>query len=167
MNITRKTLVVYSLFALSLGSCELNGSTEETPVSYLVKSDESTKVNQLGKLINLQKFRPEKVEFHHTYIKTINGNGSEEAPKDDYLQAVLYFDSQTFQKMSDLCKKADYALPNYRKKTFDFPWLSKELSIELENSDPNYHGHPDLFFESEGGKLWFLDQKVLFSRDIK
>ncbi|TSJ46344.1 hypothetical protein [Fluviicola chungangensis] len=168
MKVNRKIIVIYSLLILfSLGSCDLEGSSEEgTPTSYVVKADESTSVNKLGKLINLEKFRPEKVEFHHTFIETINGGGSDE-PKDDYLQAVLYFDSRTFKKMLDLCKKTDYALPNYRKKTFDFPWLSKELSTELENSDADYHGHPDLFFESEGGKLWFLDQKVLFYREIR
>ena len=69
--------------------------------------------------------------------------------------------------MLEISKDADYALPNYSKTTFDFPWLSKELSTELENSDPNYHGHPDLFFGTEKGKLWFLDQKVLFYKEIK
>ena len=166
MSINRKFIFIL-LASISLTSCELKGSEEDEQTSYVVKSDESTNINKLGKFINLEKFRPEKVEFHHTYIETINGNGSEEEPKEDYLQAVLYYDSVTFHKMLEAIEKADYALPNYSKTTFHFPWLNRELSMELENSDSNYHGHPDLFFGTEKGKLWFLDQKILFYREIK
>nr|WP_294859182.1 hypothetical protein [uncultured Fluviicola sp.] len=168
MTINPKTFFIGSLLVLlSLNSCELKGSEEEPVPSYLVKSDESSDIDKLGKLIDLEKFYPKKVMFHHTYIETINGNGSAEEPKDDYLQAVLYFDSLTFQKLIEQGKLADYALPNYQKKQFSFPWLSSELDSELENSDANYHGHPDLFFGNKGGKLWFLDQKVLFNLEIK
>ena len=164
---TIQTIFTYSLLALlSLGSCELFGSEEEKAPYYVVKTDESKDINKLGKLINLDKFRPKKIEFQHIYIETINGNGSEE-PKDDYLQVVLYFDPATFKKMLQMSGNADYPKPNYPRSLFEFPWLSSELDKELENSDPAYHGHPDLFFESEGGKIWFLDQKVLLYREIK
>lgn len=166
MTITGK-LIFILLASISFTSCELKGSEADEQTSYVVKADESTDINKLGKLINLETFRPEKVEYHHTYIETINGLGSEEEPKDDYLQAVLYFDSMTFHKMLEISRNADYALPNYSKTTFHFPWLSRELSTELENSDPGYHGHPDLFFGTEKGKLWFLDQKILFYKEIK
>lgn len=165
---TIKTFFTCILLAiLSLSSCELFNSEEEKAPYYVVKTDESKDINKLGKLINLEKFRPKKVEFQHIYIETVNGNGSAEEPKDDYLQAVLYFDSQTFEKMRDLTRMADYSFRKYSKKTFDFPWLSDELSDELENSDSLYHGHPDLFFESDGGKLWLMNKKVLFYREIK
>ena len=168
MTINPKTIFTFSLFALlSLGSCDLFQSEEEKAPYYVVKTDESKDINKLGKLINLEKFRPEKVQFQHTYIETVNGNGSAEEPKDDYLQAVLYFDSITFERMLNVTRLADYSFRNYSKKTFDFPWLSDELSDELENSDSLYHGHPDLFFESEGGKLWLMNKKVLFYREIR
>lgn len=163
----RKIFSCSLLILLSLNSCELKGPEEDTQTAYVVKSDESDDINKLGKLINLKNFRPKKVMYHHTYIETINGDGSASEPNDDYLQAVLYFDSLTFQKMLEITKKADYSLSNHSKTKFAFPWLSRELSNELENSNPGYHGHPDLFFESEGGKLWFLDQKVLLYREIK
>lgn len=169
MTIIRKTVFTYSLLALlSLGSCELKGSSEkETQTSYVVKSDESSDVSKLGKLINLEKFRPKKVTFHHTYIETINGYGSDAEPKDDYLQAVLYFDSLTFQKMLEMARNADYPSSKYSKTKFAFPWLDRGLSNELQSSASTYHGHPDLFFGTENGELWFLDKKILFYREIK
>lgn len=168
MTINSVKTAAYCLFiSFSFNSCELKESEEETQTAYVVKTDESTEINKLEKLINLEKFRPEKVTYSHVYIETINGNGSEEEPKDDYLQAVLYFDSATFKKMLELTKSADYSQPYYPKSQFSFPWLSRELSSELENSDSAYHGHPDLFFDTEDGRLWFLDQKVLFYKEIK
>lgn len=168
MTINPVKTVAYCLFiSLSFSSCELKKSEEETQTTYVVKSDESSDISKLGKLINLEKFRPKKITYHHTYIETVNGNDSETEPKDDYLQAVLYFDPMTFKKMLELSKYEDYSKPHYPKSQFSFPWLSRELSSELENADPAYHGHPDLFFDTEDGRLWFLDQKVLFYREVK
>jgi len=168
MTINRKNIFACGLLiSLSFSSCELKVPEEDTQTAYVVKSDESSDINKLGKLINLKNFRPEKIMYHHMYIETINGTGSEAEPKDDYLQAVLYFDSTTFQKMLEVSKNADYSLPNYSRGQFEFPWLERALFSELENSDSDYHGHPDLFFDTQDGKIWFLDQKILFYREIK
>ncbi len=169
MTINRKTVFTCSLLVLlSLGSCELQEpSYKETQTSYVDKSDESSDVSKLEKLINLEQFRPKKATFHHTYIETINGDGSDAEPKDDYLQAVLYFDSLTFQKMLEVARNADYPASKHSKTKFAFPWLDRALSNELESSASTYYGHPDLFFGTENGELWFLDKKILFYREIK
>ena len=72
MTINQKFIFIL-LASISLTSCELKGLEADEQASYVVKADESTNIHKLGKLINLEKFRPEKVEYHHTYIENING----------------------------------------------------------------------------------------------
>jgi hypothetical protein len=165
---TIKTIFIGSLLALlSLGSCELFESEEEKAPYYVVKTDESKDINKLGKLINLENFRPEKVDFQHIYIETVNGNGSEE-PKDDYLQAVLYFDAPTFQRLQDNLQKMSTALRKHNRSQFEFPWLDDSLRNQLKNSEGKYYnGYMGDLFGEKQAKLWLLDKKVLLYREIK
>ncbi len=165
---TIQTIFTCSLLALlSLGSCELFESEEEKAPYYVVKTDESKDLNKLGKLINLENYRPEKAQFQHIYIETVNGNGSEE-PKDDYLQVVLYFDAQTFRKLQDNLQKMSTALRKHNRSQFEFPWLDDSLLTELKNSEGKYYnGYMGGFFGENQAKLWLLDQKVLLYREIK
>lgn len=104
----------------------------------------SSDIDELGKLLDFKTYRPTKVQFR-CVRKTASNENKE---RSDYsLQAVLYFDSLTMEKMFDFDRHADYLSPDYKKESFMFNWLDINVLKEMENSSPNYHGHPDFFLE--------------------
>lgn len=125
----------------------------------------STDIEQLSKLLDFKIHKPIRVKYKYVLI---DNSGQHErltvpGPSDYSLQALLYFDSLTMEKFHDFDRYADYPSPNYDKSEFKFDWLDKDILTELENSNPNYHGHPDFFFKSRG-KAWYLYRKILISK---
>ena len=133
------------------------GTTTEGNKSTTISTDTS----QLSKIVNIQRFRPTGVKFKYVLIDN-SGKGERvtvPGPSDSYLEAVLYFDSTTFNELRTSYFSVDYPSPGYRKEQFNFDWLDTALKNELMQSDTAYHGHPDIFIGK--GKLWFLHNKVL------
>ncbi len=126
----------------------------------------STNIEKLGQLLDFKTYKPAKVKFNYTAIDNSGQNQrlSVPGPSDYSLQALLYFDSLTFEKFLNYDRNADYPSPNYSRDEFKFDWLDKEILTELNNSKENYHGHPDFFFGTTNGKLWYLDKKILISK---
>ncbi|MGX7668740.1 hypothetical protein [Flavobacterium pedocola] len=125
----------------------------------------STDIKKLEKLLNLKDYKPTKVKFKYTFIDNSGQNErlSVPGPSDYSIEALLYFDSKTFEKFYAFDKTADYPSPNYQLEDFRFDWLDKEILAELLNSDKNYHGHPDFFFDTINGQSWYLDNKILIT----
>jgi hypothetical protein len=166
-NLTNiSAFLIIALFAISI-SCEK--SAGEKPLATDIPSEQeidsaniktliSTDIVKLEKLLNFKIFRPKAVKFK--YILYDNSGRPVPGPSDSYLQAILYFDDQTFQKIRDHDKTADFPLPEFSKEQFQFDWLDKTTSVELENSDKAKSARPDFFFSSNG-KCWYLDNKIL------
>ena len=123
----------------------------------------STDIDRLGKLLNFKTYRPVKVRFKHVFRDNSGQNRrlTVPGPSDYSLQALLYFDSLTFEQFLEFDRHADYPSPDYNRTDFAFNWLDKEILTEPENSDKDYRGHPDFFFGTADGKLWYLDGKIL------
>jgi hypothetical protein len=155
------------LSLVTLVSCVQKGE-ENSEGKYMVRVLDSSKISELEKLINLKQFRPEKVTFRYIFIDSTGQNDPDYLPElsqDNSLQAVLYFDSVTFRKMMAQSILMDYAFATHKKQTFNFEFLDEQVSEELRKSDEKtYHGHPDLFFGTNEGKLWILDRKILLSK---
>lgn len=166
-----RKLILISLI-LILFSCKNNNENvdkiESNSKTEIVKinnktTEISTDVIQLQKLINLSEFKPEKVKFKYTFID--NSQGRVPGPSDSYLEAVLYFDEKTMEKIWGIDKNADFPNSNYQKQNFKFDWLDKETIFELKNSDSIKNGHPDLIFGTNSGKCWYLKNKILLSEN--
>lgn len=128
-----------------------------------ITTEISTDINQLQKLINLSRFKPEKVKFKYTFID--NSKGRVPGPSDSYLEAVLYFDDKTMEKIWKTDINIDFPIPNYQKQDFKFDWFDKLAISELEKSDSLKNVHPDLIFGTNNGKCWYLKDKVLFLKE--
>jgi hypothetical protein len=161
------SFIISGILSITLVSCMQNKG-ENGEGKYMVRILDSSKISELEKLINLEQFRPEKVNFRYIFIDSTGQNDPNYLPglsKYNSLQAVLYFDSVTFSKMMAQAVLMDYAFATHKKQTFNFEFLNEQVSKELKKSDEEtYHGHPDLFFGSNGGKLWILDRKILLSK---
>jgi hypothetical protein len=122
----------------------------------------STEIDKLGRLLDLKTYPPVKVEFKYFLIDNSGKNErlAVPGPSDFTLEALLYFDTLTFGKILEAGKVVDSAMPNYQKSEFRFDWLDADVLTWLEDSDPDYHGHPDFFFHSKG-KTWYLHNKIL------
>jgi hypothetical protein len=124
----------------------------------------STDTAKLSKLIDLKVYKPTHARFKYTFIDNSGQNErlSIPGPSDSYLQALLYFDSSTFNQLKKNYFNVDYPSPNYNRFDFGFDWLDADVKKELMQSDTGYHGHPDYFLGSGGrGKLWLLKNRVL------
>ena len=154
-----------------------NDNSKDNPTTTVVSKDSvikngnlttiiSTDIEKLGRLLNFKSYKPTKVKFKYTFIDNTGQNErlSVPGPSDYSLQALLYFDSMTFEKFLDYDRNADYPSPNYNKDEFKFDWLDKEVLRELDNSKENYHGHPNFFFRTTNSKAWYLNKKILISK---
>ena len=110
----------------------------------------STDIQALGKQLDFKKYKPKSVAY--------------KAGEDEFsdLEAVLYFDSETFKKLQEEYAAIDYTAPGYKTADFNFSWLDENVKKELTESPKEYSGHPDMFFGENGvNKLWILNDKVL------
>lgn len=148
--IRRMKKMLFLSFLICLFSC--GGTTHEKRLS--------NSVADLDRHLDFSAYHPSAVKFEYTF--TDNSKGPLTGPSDSTLEAVLYFDPETFRKLADEYKNVDYTAPGMRASDFNFKWLDKELQDELAKSPPGYTGHPDVFFtKSNTAVLWLLDNKVL------
>lgn len=145
-------------------SCKENNGNTEVKTTNKTQSnitiEISTDKNKLKKLINLSDFNPQEVKFKYTFMD--NSKGRIAGPSNSFLEAVLYFDDKTMEKIWKIDKNTDFPIPDYRKRDFKFDWLDKEIILELERSDSLKNPHPDFIFGTENGKCWYLKNKILF-----
>ena len=142
---------------------EDNDTTNKGNISTTISTDTS----KLSKLIDINVFKPTHVKFKYIFIDNSGQNErlSVPGPSDNYLEAVLYFDTTTFNALRTKYFKADYPSPNFDKQSFNFEWLDNDIKNELMKSDTNYHGHPDFFLGlGQSSKLWLLENKLLLTR---
>lgn len=151
-----------SFFLFSLLSCEQEQGENQTILN--AETTISTDIDKLAALLDFETYKPTKVKFKYVSIDHSQKNETVSKSSDYSLQALLYFDSLTFEKFHEFDRHADYIPPNYTKEEFTFDWLDKEVLTELENANPNYHGHPDFFFRTTNGKSWYLDKKILIQK---
>lgn len=126
----------------------------------------STDTSKLSRLINIRDYKPTSAKFKYVFADNSGKNErlTVPGPSDSYLQAVLYFDEKTFQKLKKKYFAIDNTSPTYSQTEFSFDWLDVDLKEELLRSDTSYHGHRDNFLGlGQSGKLWFLNNKVLLS----
>ncbi|WP_300570392.1 hypothetical protein [Flavobacterium sp.] len=142
---------------------ESDTETDSITVKDNVSTTISTDIDKLGKILDFETYKPTKVKFKYTLIDNSGQNKrlSTPGPSDYSLEALLYFDAETFEKFYEFDRYADYPSPEYNREEFKFEWLDKEILLELENSNKDYEGHPDFFFTEVNGKSWYLDGKIL------
>jgi len=151
------------IVTLLLFSCKEDGEKKRSQIS---SKDGTTIIHtdtaSLSKFIDITTYKPTQVKFKLIFADTREKDDSSIAhePSENSLQALLYFDSITFNKLRENYFYIDYTSPNYTKSDFNFTWLEKDIREELLKSDTNYYGHPD-FFLGKNGKLWLLHNKIL------
>ncbi|MGG9962287.1 hypothetical protein [Ferruginibacter sp. SUN106] len=130
-----------------------------------VKTTISTDTAALGRLISLKYYHPRSVKFLYSFIDNSGtADRSVPGPSDYTLQAVLYFDSATFQSIVTDYMKPDWVSPHYTKEEFNFSWLDTTVKKELLQTDSSYHGHIDLFWNEPNNPnchTWMLHNKLL------
>jgi hypothetical protein len=177
--------VVGLSIAVSFAACHYHDGRQAIPITSTAKKEFiakdsvvidgkktttiSTSIDALGTLLNFKTCRPAQVKYKYIFIDNSGRNErlSVPGPSDYYLEALLCYDSVTFNKIREIYGHTDDmmtpAMPTYNKNEFMFDWLDKSTLNELENSPKNYYGHPD-FFSGVKGKLWFLDKKILLAK---
>ena len=148
--------------------CACTGPGSKNDTSTVTSGNSSTTISTdsaaLSKIIDLTAFRPARIKFKYTFIDN-SGQGqrlSVPGPSDSQLEALLVFDSASFEKLAQKYSGVDYAPPAFSKMNFNFDWLDAATRTELLQSDSNYHGHPDLVFTAgPQTRLWLLKNKVL------
>lgn len=156
-------IIITSILVLSCGQQKDivdNETTKAGNISITISADSS----KLSRIINIHSYRPTQVKFKYSFIDNSGNNDrlSVPGPLDNYLEAVMYFDTITFKALKAKYFEADYPSPNFDKLSFNFDWLDNDTKNELMKSDTNYQGHPDFFFGlGHSGKLWLLNNKLL------
>ncbi|MFT3681357.1 MAG: hypothetical protein QM791_13855 [Ferruginibacter sp.] len=127
----------------------------------------STDTAILSKLIDISIHKPTETKFKYTFIDNSGGNDrlTVPGPSDSYLEAIIYFDSVTFNQLKASYFNGFYSSPGYNKEEFNYEWLNENDRSELMKTDTAYHGHTDHSFGlGPYGKLWLLHNKVLLKK---
>lgn len=115
----------------------------------------------LGKVLNLQKFKPDSVVFHLSGFDIGKYVKDSIKSKSFKLEAVLYYEEHVYGSVLEKYMEEGFPKGNYEKEDFCFGWLNENLSAELNLSKVEYKGNPDIFLGTNGGaELWFSDKKV-------
>ena len=154
-----------ALLFVAFLSCGRNKSIDtKTTTEGNVTTTTSTDPEKLSRWIDIREYRPRKVKFKHIVAdnsakaKSLSVPG----PSSQVLEAILYFDTETFERLKKAYFQIDYPPVDFKRDLFYFDWLDKDVKEELLASDKNYHGHPDYFFAGRNNSvLWFLKNKVL------
>ena len=157
--------IILSFLIIIMMSCnktekKQNDSVEIKNQTTLISTDKE----QLEKIINLNIFKPNKVKFKYILIDNSENNKrfSVPGPSDRYLEAVLYFDKDTFNKLIiDNAKLSTISIGN--KEDYDFEWLENDIKLELSNMF-NSFDYPPTFFITGGftnGGYFMLNNKIL------
>ena len=159
-------LIITTILLLS---CRQKKSKEdyETTKAGNISTTISADTSKLSKIIKIDVFKPTQAKFKYIFMDNSGQNErlSVPGPSDNYLEAVLYFETTTFNALKTKYFKAEYPSPNFDKQSFNFEWLDNDIKNELMKSDTNYHGHPDFFLGlGQSGKLWLLDNKLLLTK---
>ena len=158
--------LIWALLLLSCGQ-QAKETDKDTVKDGNKSTTLSTDTSILSKIIDISTSKPIHAKFKYTFIDNLGGNEriSVPGPSDSYLQAVLYFDTTTFNQVKKRYFNMDYLSPKYDRQEFNFDWLDTDIRKELLESDTSYHGHPDYFLGlGAQGRLWLLDNKVLLTK---
>jgi hypothetical protein len=155
-----KYLIPILFIFLSCGT-----SVKKKPYPQVTRSSD---IKELGKLIDLKKFKPISVDYIYTlYDNSGTENRSIPGPSDHSLQALLVFNDSIFDHLLLLrgVNPELQPLPDFKRSEFNFEFLDEETRVELMAADTSYHGDYDKFFGTNG-HVWLLKNKVLLKDDI-
>ena len=147
-------LVYYIALTITLISCTQSQS------NYTFFSTDPTK---LGQVINLKEYKPTKVKFKYVALDSSNdGRTSVPGPSDYRVEAVLYFDSLTFDKLLRKYSFSGIMPPKHERVYFTFEWLDNNIKNEINLAKKDYFGVTGFSFDSSGNSsIMFLDKKLL------
>jgi hypothetical protein len=157
---------ITAILTFIISACQRqNNKTEH---NYLSNSPTiSTNIQELGKLIDIEKYKPIKIAFrYHVQGEKNNDRVTVPGPTDYALEAVLYFDTATYHHLIyDNMKVSTVNQDYFNKKDYEFGWLDKDIADEIENLMPAYRDEPPQFFMRypliHGGYLLLGDKIVL------
>lgn len=161
-------LLMLIIYVSCVGNEQKNESANDTtkhvidqnPLAAMISEDTA----KLSKIIDLKNFPPQRVSFkYHGADLALLPDDSVEINKEDYsLEAVLNYDEKTYGAI--LTRYMDMGFPKakYNRSDFNFSWLDDTVKQELQSSNTDYFGNPDIFLGTNGkAELWFLDKKIL------
>jgi hypothetical protein len=159
MNQTAKIFFAIFFAALSF-SCAESDAGKETTGNISTKI--STDTSELGQLINLRSFKPRYAKFKYVHIDNSGQNDriSLPGPSDSYLEAILYFNDETYNRILQENLKLSQILTG-RNTDYEFDWLDQDIKTELSHSTLNEC--PATVFESTSltGGCFTLNGKIL------
>jgi hypothetical protein len=154
------------LFSLLFIFLSCGASVKKKPYPQVTRSSD---IKELGKLIDLKKFKPISVDYIYTlYDNSGMENRSIPGPSDHSLRALLVFNDSIFDHLLILrgVNPELQPLPDFKPTAFNFEFLDEETRTQLLAADTAYHGDHDHFFGTNG-QVWFLKNKILLNDPVQ
>lgn len=155
-------ILTFTTLLFSCGQTEIKD--KDTVTDGNISTTISTDINKLGKLIDLNKYKPTLVKYKYVFI---DNSGQDQrpsvpGPSDSHLEAVLYFDNETFCRLiADNAKLS--TISTGRKEAYQFDWLDYDVKTELSKMD-SFSDFTPTFFNTVGhmhGGCFMLNNKIL------
>lgn len=161
-----KNTFILLFLTLFYFSCGQKNRTEEIDTETTVVGNITTTISEdkekLGKLINLKTYEPTSVKFKYQHIDNSGAKDrSVPGPSDYYLQAVMQYDSATYNTMRNNYLNLSVELPNIKKEDFLFDWLDESTKNELTTAS-GFGALARYYTYAEKGKVWVMKNKILF-----
>jgi len=129
-----------------------------------IKSTQTVSHNKeiLKQIIDIKTYKPKKISFKYNTIDYSVERGTISIGNNKfYLEALLYFNTETFDKIKNILKNKDTYQFNTPKDEFNFDWLPKEIKNELLNTNHYKIYNYKLFQKKANQKFLLLNHKVL------
>lgn len=166
-----KKLLQYFLLIIVLVSCKEKEQKQtaittpakdtllQTPMGVTISEDTA----KLSKILDFKTFKPDSVAFKYTGAD-INMLPADSAAMGKHysLEAILIYDEHTYAAILEKYMDAGFPKAKLDRSEFNFDWMDDAIKRELQLSNADYFGNPDIFLgTNRKAKLWFLDKKIL------
>jgi len=160
-----KTILILTISVIMFSCGQEKKVNLETTYEGNVTTTISTDTSKLGRLIDLSTYTPTSVKFKYVLI---DNSGQQQrisvpGPSDGNLEAVLYFDGTTFNRLSRDNLKLS-TISKGKKESYYFAWLDSNIKSELDKTDSLQVDEPPTFFMANGlvkGGYFMLHNKIL------
>lgn len=121
----------------------------------------SENLSDLQNILDVSKFKPQKVKFQHIYID--NSKGILAGPSDRFIQAEMLYDKKKIDSLKNTVSKSESDSQFMEINAFLNNWFDHKTSDELIKSQNKLKVYDDFLFNTSGN-IVLLDDKILYRK---
>ncbi|WP_312078485.1 hypothetical protein [Chryseobacterium sp.] len=143
-----------ALFLFALLSCNYHEKSNKIKTV-------SENLSDLQNILNISKFKPQKVKFQHIYFD--NSNGFLAGPSDSFIQAEMLYDKKKIDSLKNTLNKLESDSQIMNIDAFLNNWFNHQTSDKLVKVQKELIVYDDFLYNTNGN-IVLLEDKILYRK---